>query len=156
MNLDSPLMKYRHIERSVQTAAKSYLGGGVEALAEELRRSHGVMANKLNPDMDTNILGFSEGLYVIQATENVEALRKIAYIIGYSITKIQHSNESGCAIEKAIKLIEKAAAILKRINDAQSPDSEYGSLFSRKEKEEIRTVILATMQILSDLLRNIE
>lgn len=144
MKVSSKYMK-RHTEilRLFQAACK---GGGnsIAAVANAMDVNQTILANKLNPNNESNHLSLSEACRIIEITGDRSLVSGIAFLTGDVV--MPAPQETGCESDQDVlatfmKALHSASELGGQITEATKATSEWGEELSPGEKRSLRPLV---------------
>ena len=136
-------MDYSYILTMMQNAVKNY-HGGITSVALTMQKSPNILANKLNPNTKSHVLGFEEAaqiIKIIQSREIVDALASLvnATIIDFPKQKDIHNKNLKLLLEEFIFINKRCAILGEKIIQAYTENSPGGTAVTVGEAKEIRS-----------------
>lgn len=144
MKVNNKHMKI-HLEiiRLFQAACKRH-SGGIAAIANVMEVNQTILANKLNPNNDSNHLSLAEACRVIEITGDRSLVSAMAFLNGDVVMPAPEEHEEDTdkdVLSTFMRALHSASELGAQITDATKPTSEWGAQLSPKEKRDLRPLV---------------
>lgn len=149
-------MKYHHVTATAQAIAKGY-HNGIAGLAQAMHKGPTILANKLNPNCDTNQLTLEEAAEITDRTQDPAIADALAALVGRVTVALPCGNPSSRELSREFcRLAAECGDVGAQINDAEHPDSEWGELLSPSERTRIAKALRGLLSVTAGLLQQVE
>lgn len=150
------ISQYAHITASSQSIAKQF-HNGITGLALAMRKNPTVLANKLNPNCDTNQLTLEEAAEITDRTQNPGIADALAALVNRVTVPLPDGHPSLRELSRELcRLAKELGDVGQAINTAEQPDSEWGEQLSPGERKRIAAELRQMLSVGVGMLIQVE
>lgn len=147
---------YSHITTSAQAIAKGY-HNGIAGLALAMHKNPTILANKLNPNCETNQLTLEEAAEITDRTQNPGIADALAALVNRVTVPLPDGHPSLRELSRELcRLAKELGDVGQAINTAEQPDSEWGEQLSPGERKRIAAELRQLLSVGAGMLIQVE
>ena len=146
---------YTHVTATAQTVAKTH-HNGIAGLAMAMQKGPVVLANKLNPNCDTNHLTLEEAAEITDRTQNPAVADALAALCNRITVALPSGELTLKELSRAFcQLAAECGEVGQEINAAEHPESEWGERISPSEGRRIERALWDLLSAGAGLLQRV-
>lgn len=148
--------RYTHITAVAQAVAKSH-HNGIVGLAASMRKSPTILANKLNPNCESNGLLLEEAAEITDLTQDPAIADAMAALIGRVTVALPIGAPGIKELSREFcRLAKEVGDVGMKITEAEHPESEWGEEISPRECKQIAKELRDLLSVCAGLLQRVE
>lgn len=150
------MTRYLHVTAAAQSIAKGF-HNGITGLANTMGKSPIILANKLNPNNETNVLSLEEAAQITELTHQPAIVDAMAALIGRTTVELPSSDLCIKELSRQFcHLAKECGDVGQEITNSEQPDSEWGEQISPNERKRIAKELRDLLSVTAGLLRQVE
>lgn len=133
--------RYTHTTAAAQSIAKGH-HNGIAGLAMVMHKSPTILANKLNPNCDTNQLTLEEAAEITDRTQDpaiADALAALCNRVTVALPDVEMTLKD--LSRECCRLTTECGDVAREVSEAEQPESEWGERISPAEAKRIEKAL---------------
>ncbi|WP_051189887.1 phage regulatory CII family protein [Laribacter hongkongensis] len=147
---------YAHVTAAAQMLAKRF-HNGIAGLATVMGKNPTTLANKLNPNYDSNQLTLEEAAEITDRTQDPAIADALAALCNRTTVALPSGDISMKDLAREFcRLTAECGHVGHKIDEAEHPDSEWGEQISPGERKQIAIELRHLLSATVGMLRRVE